>query len=83
MTNYMEMQDGTWTTITGGCTVVRDLKDMLLDSYFSFMDDLRLHEPPGGKPFEIRYAFFFFSYFSSCKKVERFCVLAFPSYTIC
>ncbi|XP_051193981.1 uncharacterized membrane protein At3g27390 isoform X1 [Lolium perenne] len=46
--------DGTWTTITGGCTVVRDLKDMLLDSYFSFMDDLRLHEPPGGKPFEIR-----------------------------
>jgi hypothetical protein len=53
------MQDGTWSTITGGCTVVRDLKDMLFHSYFAFMDDLRHHEPPGGKPFEIRFVFFF------------------------
>jgi hypothetical protein len=71
------MQDGTWSTITGGCTVVRDLKDMLFHSYFAFMDDLRHHEPPGGKPFEIRFAFFFFSYFSSSKEVAGFCVLAF------
>jgi hypothetical protein len=46
--------DGTWSTITGGCTAVRDVFDMLLHSYFSFMDDLRFNEPPNGKPFEIR-----------------------------
>ncbi|CAM0945398.1 unnamed protein product [Alopecurus aequalis] len=46
--------DGTWSTITGGCTVVRDLRDMLFHSYFSFMDDLRSHEPANGTPFEIR-----------------------------
>lgn len=46
--------DGTWSTITGSCTVVRDLKDMLFHSYFSIMDDLRFHAPPGGTPFEIR-----------------------------
>ncbi|KAM3368153.1 hypothetical protein ACQJBY_016608 [Aegilops geniculata] len=46
--------DGTWSTITGSCTVVRDLKDMLFHSYFSIMDDLRLQAPPGGKPYEIR-----------------------------
>ncbi|EMS68781.1 hypothetical protein TRIUR3_24699 [Triticum urartu] len=47
-------QDGTWGTITGSCTVVRDLKDMLFHSYFSIMDDLRLQTPPCGKPYEIR-----------------------------
>jgi hypothetical protein len=36
--------------------VVRDLKDMLFHSYFSIMDDLRLQTPPGGKPYEIRFA---------------------------
>uniref|UniRef100_M8BMT2 Steroid nuclear receptor ligand-binding n=1 Tax=Aegilops tauschii TaxID=37682 RepID=M8BMT2_AEGTA len=46
-------QDGTWSTITGSCTVVRDLKDMLFHSYFSIMDDLRL-QTPCGKPYEIR-----------------------------
>ncbi|CAN6232328.1 unnamed protein product [Urochloa humidicola] len=46
--------DGTWSTITGSCTVVRDVKDMLLNSYFSVMDEFRLHAPPGGKPYEIR-----------------------------
>uniref|UniRef100_A0A453C8T1 Steroid nuclear receptor ligand-binding n=1 Tax=Aegilops tauschii subsp. strangulata TaxID=200361 RepID=A0A453C8T1_AEGTS len=45
--------DGTWSTITGSCTVVRDLKDMLFHSYFSIMDDLRL-QTPCGKPYEIR-----------------------------
>jgi hypothetical protein len=54
--------DGTWSTITGGCTAVRDVFDMLLHSYFSFMDDLRFNEPPNGKPFEIRFALFFCSY---------------------
>ncbi|GJM85444.1 hypothetical protein PR202_ga01890 [Eleusine coracana subsp. coracana] len=46
--------DGTWSTITGSCTVVRDMKDMLLHSYFSIMDEIRLHAPPDGKPYEIR-----------------------------
>lgn len=46
--------DGTWTTITGSCTVVRDVKDLLFHSYFSIMDDLRLQQPPDGKPYEIR-----------------------------
>ncbi|GJN02537.1 hypothetical protein PR202_ga19899 [Eleusine coracana subsp. coracana] len=46
--------DGTWSTITGSCTVVRDVKDLLFNSYFSIMDDLRLQKPPDGKPYEIR-----------------------------
>ncbi|KAL5665796.1 hypothetical protein ACJX0J_025904, partial [Zea mays] len=46
--------DGTWSTITGSCTVVRDMKDMLVHSYFSIMDEVRLHAPPDGKPYEIR-----------------------------
>ncbi|CAN6238540.1 unnamed protein product [Urochloa humidicola] len=46
--------DGTWSTITRSCTVVRDVKDMLLHSYFSIMDEVRLHAPPDGKPYEIR-----------------------------
>ncbi|KAJ1271585.1 hypothetical protein BS78_06G138600 [Paspalum vaginatum] len=45
--------DGTWSTITGSCTVVRDAKDLLFHSYFSIMDDL-LQKPPDGKPYEIR-----------------------------
>ncbi|XP_062184509.1 uncharacterized membrane protein At3g27390-like isoform X2 [Phragmites australis] len=46
--------DGTWSTITGSCTVVRDVKDLLFHSYFSIMDDLLLQKPPDGKPYEIR-----------------------------
>ncbi|RLM80671.1 putative membrane protein [Panicum miliaceum] len=46
--------DGTWSTITGSCTVVRDVKDMLMHSYFSIMDEVCLHAPPDGKPYEIR-----------------------------
>ncbi|KAL6634054.1 hypothetical protein ACP70R_026725 [Stipagrostis hirtigluma subsp. patula] len=46
--------DGTWSTVTGSCTVVRDVKDMLLHTYFSIMDEIRLHTPPDGKPYEIR-----------------------------
>ncbi|KAL5208895.1 hypothetical protein ABZP36_033330 [Zizania latifolia] len=46
--------DGTWSTITGSCTVVRDLKDLLLHSYFSIMHDFRFHASPDGNPYEIR-----------------------------
>lgn len=53
---YSELQDGTWSTITGSCTVVRDVKDLLFHSYFSIMDDLHLQKPPDGEPYEIRSA---------------------------
>lgn len=46
--------DGTWSTIEGTFTVVRDLKDVCLHSYFAIMDDLRLLGPPNGRPYEIR-----------------------------
>lgn len=46
--------DGTWSTIEGSFTVVRDLKDVCFHSYFSIMDDLRLLDPPNGRPYEIR-----------------------------
>ncbi|XP_062191267.1 uncharacterized protein LOC133895083 [Phragmites australis] len=46
--------DRTWSTITGSCTVVTDVKDLLFHSYFSIMDDIRLQKPPDGKPYEIR-----------------------------
>ncbi|KAK9119935.1 hypothetical protein Scep_018028 [Stephania cephalantha] len=46
--------DGTWSTIQGSFTVVRDFMDVCFFSYFSVMDDLRLKEPPNGKPYEIR-----------------------------
>ena len=53
---YSQLQDGTWSTITGSCTVVRDVKDLLFHSYFPIMDGLRLQKPPDGKPYEIRSA---------------------------
>ncbi|KAK1314493.1 putative membrane protein [Acorus calamus] len=46
--------DGTWSTIKGSFTVVRDFTDTCFHSYFSVMDDLRLQEPPTGKKCEIR-----------------------------
>ncbi|RWR72118.1 hypothetical protein CKAN_00031900 [Cinnamomum micranthum f. kanehirae] len=46
--------DGTWSTVKGSFTVVRDFKDVCFHSYFSVMDDLRLQEPSSGKPYEIR-----------------------------
>nr|DAD30703.1 TPA_asm: hypothetical protein HUJ06_009554 [Nelumbo nucifera] len=46
--------DGTWSTIKGSFTVVRDFTDVCFHSYFSVTDDLCLQEPPDGKPHEIR-----------------------------
>ncbi|XP_078440772.1 putative membrane protein At3g27390 isoform X2 [Wolffia australiana] len=45
--------DGTWSTVRGSCTVVRDLSDVCFYSYFSIMDDLRLRSPPHGQRYEI------------------------------
>ncbi|KAB1207995.1 hypothetical protein CJ030_MR7G002557 [Morella rubra] len=46
--------DGTWGTIKGSITVVRDFRDFCYHSYFSYMDDLRLKGPPDVKYYEIR-----------------------------
>ncbi|XP_048139544.1 uncharacterized membrane protein At3g27390 isoform X2 [Rhodamnia argentea] len=46
--------DGTWSTIQGSFTIVRDFWDCCFHSYFSLMDDLRHQEPPERKYHEIR-----------------------------
>ncbi|KAJ7970722.1 Steroid nuclear receptor, ligand-binding [Quillaja saponaria] len=46
--------DGTWSTIKGSFTIVRDLRDVCFHSYFSVMDDLLLKGFPDGKYYEIR-----------------------------
>lgn len=51
---YHSIYDGTWDTVKGSLTIVRDLKDVLYHSYFSIMDDLRLQGPSDGKYYEIR-----------------------------
>ncbi|KAL6012498.1 hypothetical protein ACLOJK_002987 [Asimina triloba] len=44
--------DGTWDTILGGCTIVRDFTDVCFHSYFSVMDGLL--ESKGEAPIEIK-----------------------------
>ncbi|KAG5624472.1 hypothetical protein H5410_009690 [Solanum commersonii] len=51
---YHSIYDGTWDTVKGSFTIVRDLKDVLYHSYFSIMDDFRLQGPSDGKYYEIR-----------------------------
>ncbi|XP_009590834.1 uncharacterized membrane protein At3g27390-like isoform X1 [Nicotiana tomentosiformis] len=51
---FHSIYDGTWDTVKGSFTIVRDVRDVLYHSYFSIMDDLRLQGPPGGKYYEIR-----------------------------
>ncbi|XP_015971401.1 uncharacterized membrane protein At3g27390 [Arachis duranensis] len=46
--------DGTWSTITRSCMVVKDVKDVCFHSYFSVMDDLQQKGPPDVKYYEIR-----------------------------
>lgn len=51
---FHSIYDGTWDTVEGSFTIVRDVRDVLYHSYFSIMDDLRLQGIPGGKYYEIR-----------------------------
>ncbi|XP_021728505.1 uncharacterized membrane protein At3g27390-like isoform X1 [Chenopodium quinoa] len=51
---YHCVYDGTWSTILGCFTVIRDFKDVCFHSYFSIMDDLRDRGPPDAKYYEIR-----------------------------
>lgn len=46
--------DGTWGTVQGCFTVVRDFRDVCFHSYFSIMDDLKDSGPPDAKYYEIR-----------------------------
>ncbi|GMI99115.1 hypothetical protein like AT5G40640 [Hibiscus trionum] len=49
--------DGTWSTVKGSFTVVRDFNDVCFHSYNSFMEDLRQKEPPNGQYYEIRFLY--------------------------
>ncbi|KAL5717874.1 hypothetical protein ACHQM5_010831 [Ranunculus cassubicifolius] len=51
---YHCVYDGTWSTVKGGFTIVRDFMDVCFHSYFSVMDDIRLQVPPDGKRYDIR-----------------------------
>lgn len=46
--------DGTWDTIKGCFTVIRDFGDFCYHSYKSFMQDLRERPPTNGEHYEIR-----------------------------
>lgn len=46
--------DGTWSTIKGSFTIVRDFGDFCFHSYLSYMNDLWHQGPTEGKYYEIR-----------------------------
>ncbi|XP_043693514.1 uncharacterized membrane protein At3g27390 [Telopea speciosissima] len=46
--------DGSWSTIEGSCTVVRDFTDFCFHSYFSYMDELTEEVPEDEKPMSIK-----------------------------
>ncbi|XP_050206613.1 uncharacterized membrane protein At3g27390 [Mercurialis annua] len=46
--------DGSLSTISGSCTVVRDLTDFCFHSYFSYMDELSEKVSEGEKPMDIK-----------------------------
>lgn len=52
---YLGLQDGTWDTIKGCFTVIRDFGDFCYHSYKSFMQDLRERPPTNGEHYEIRF----------------------------
>ncbi|XVF57896.1 hypothetical protein PTKIN_Ptkin07bG0019500 [Pterospermum kingtungense] len=50
--------DGTWSTIKGSFTIIRDFNDVCFLSYLSFMEDLQNKLPPAdGKYYEIRFLY--------------------------
>lgn len=56
---FLGIQDGTWDTVKGCCTVIRDFGDFCYHSYRSFMQDLRTKTPPDGEHYEIRFVCLF------------------------
>ena len=53
------LQDGTWSTVMGCFTIIRDFNDVCFHSYFSIMDELRARGPPDAKYYEIRFVLAF------------------------
>jgi hypothetical protein len=51
---FVSLQDGTYSTLKGSCTVVRDFTDFVFHSYFDSIDEFRTGEPKGGKPLDIK-----------------------------
>jgi hypothetical protein len=51
---YHSLMDGTYTTLKGSCTVVRDFTDFTFHSYFDLIDEFRTGELKGAKPFDIK-----------------------------
>ncbi|EOY02619.1 hypothetical protein QUC31_018077 [Theobroma cacao] len=49
--------DGTWSTIKGSFTFVRDFNDVCFHSFTSYMEELQQKEPPNGKYYEIRFLY--------------------------
>ncbi|XVE67789.1 hypothetical protein DITRI_Ditri09bG0016500 [Diplodiscus trichospermus] len=49
--------DGTWSTIKGSFTIIRDFKDVCFHSYISFMEDLQQKGPSNGNYYEIRFLY--------------------------
>jgi len=68
------LQDGTWSTIQGCFTVVRDFKDICFNSYFSIMDELRNRGPPDAKYYELRFVLVFMGLcqFTTCASSAAF-----------
>ncbi|XP_024379396.1 uncharacterized membrane protein At3g27390 [Physcomitrium patens] len=51
---YHAFVDGTVSTLTGSCTVVRDFTDLCVHSYCDYLDDFRSSEPKDGKPLDVK-----------------------------
>ncbi|KAL2621800.1 hypothetical protein R1flu_002005 [Riccia fluitans] len=52
--SYHCFVDGTWSTLKGSCTVVRDYKDLVLHSYSDYLKDFREKPPVDGLPYDIK-----------------------------
>ncbi|CAK9197786.1 unnamed protein product, partial [Sphagnum troendelagicum] len=53
---FHSLTDGTYSTLKGSCTVVRDFTDFTFHSYFDLIDEFRTGEPKGGKPLDVKLA---------------------------
>ncbi|KAG0572069.1 hypothetical protein KC19_VG065400 [Ceratodon purpureus] len=51
---YHAFADGTVSTLTGSCTIVRDFTDVSVHSFCDYLDDFRTSEPKDGVPFGIK-----------------------------
>lgn len=54
MFSIVGSQDGTISTLTGSCTVVRDFLDFTYHSIFDYLDEFRIADPHFGKPVDIK-----------------------------